>query len=325
MKQLSLLLVILFPAILCSQEKGVQFEHTLNWTDIRKNAKAENKYIFMHCYTSYCGPSRYMSSVVYPTDEAGNYMNDKFISIKLQLDTTGQDNMQVKNWYNDAHEISETYNIHASPTYMIFDPDGNPVHRFTGQVQTTGEFIEKTKNAFDPGSQYFTLLKKYKEGKRDSAFLHKIATAVIAAYDTAWMNTVVNDYLNTQQDLYTSENLGLLDYVTHTSHDNGFRVMLNNPRKTDAILGQGFTDRRIHGIIISEEIVQKYSDKNPDWNVITAAITKKYPDQADQVIAKAKVGYYMNQKDWDHFQFAMVNYMKKYEARTSSNELNDYA
>ena len=185
MTKLLLLFLAFIPTFIYTQEKGVQFEHILNWTEILEKAKAEKKFIFIHCYTSYCGPSRYMSTVIYPTKEAGSFMNDKFISVKLQLDTTDMDDEKVKSWYKASHEIAETYNVKASPTYLIFDVKGKPVHRTTGQVQTVGEFIEKTKKAFDPASQYFVLLREYNEGKKDSAFLRKMAKAVIDAYDQA--------------------------------------------------------------------------------------------------------------------------------------------
>jgi thiol-disulfide isomerase/thioredoxin len=325
MKKLPFLFLAFIPTTIYTQEAGVQFEQTLSWTEIQAKAKAENKYIFLHCYTSYCGPSRYMSTIIYPTKEAGKFMSDKFISIKLQLDTTDKDNAQVKSWYKNSHEIAETYNVRASPTYMIFDPEGKPVHRFTGQVQTTSEFIEKTKDAFDPTRQYFAMLTEYKNGRKDSAFLHKMAIAVIAAYDTTNIKAIVNDFLNTQTNLYTRENLGLLEYVTTTSHDRGFRALLKDPGKVNEILGKGVAERRTYGIIISEEVLQKYNDGEPDWNAVTATIKQKYPSQANEVIAKSKFIYYANRQDWNQFQYAMIDYMKKYEAKVSPGELNDYA
>src|SRR5258705_2904312 len=302
MKKLPLLFLAFIPTIIYTQEKGVQFEQTLSWTEIQEKAKAENKFIFMHCYTSYCGPSKYMSTVIYPTAEAGNFMNDKFISVKLQLDTSAEDNAQVKNWYKNAHEIAETYNIHASPTYLIFDANGNPVHRFIGQTQTTWEFVEKTKNSFNPEKQYYVLLKEYKQARKDSAFLHKIANAALDAYDTANIPVVVNEYLNTQSDLYTPENLRLLEWITQSSRDKGFNIMLDNPERVNAVLGKGVAESRTQGIIISEEILEKYKIQQPDWKVITTTITKKYPAQANEVIAKGKFVYYGNRNDWKNFQ-----------------------
>src|ERR1700712_5787845 len=41
---------------------GMKFEHALNWTEIQAKAKAENKFIIMDCYTTWCGPCTYMTN-----------------------------------------------------------------------------------------------------------------------------------------------------------------------------------------------------------------------------------------------------------------------
>src|SRR5215831_8869495 len=209
MKKL-LLLLLLIPTLIYAQEKGVQFEHNLSWTDIKTKAKAANKFIFMDCFTTWCGPCRYMSSTIFPTEEAGNFMNDKFICVKVQLDTTDNDDAHVKSWYQDGHDIAETYNVRAYPTYLVFDANGNAVHRFVGATQTAAEFVEKAKNSLNPETQYYVLLKQYKEGKKDSAFLHKMANAATDAYDMKNASVIVPEYLNTQTDLYTKDNLMFL-------------------------------------------------------------------------------------------------------------------
>jgi thiol-disulfide isomerase/thioredoxin len=90
-------------------DKGIRFEHDLSWTAIQAKAKAENKYIFMDCFTTWCGPCRFMSTTIFPQEETGNYFNDKFISVAVQLDTTAGDADNVKAWYADGHNIAAKY------------------------------------------------------------------------------------------------------------------------------------------------------------------------------------------------------------------------
>src|SRR5215831_9330297 len=61
-------------------EKGVHFEDNLSWSAIQAKARAENKFIFVDCYTSWCGPCKYMAKNIFPQQEAGDFFNDKFIS-----------------------------------------------------------------------------------------------------------------------------------------------------------------------------------------------------------------------------------------------------
>src|ERR1700744_3606509 len=128
--------LLLLPFLAQAQEKGVHFEDGLSWTAIQAKAKAENKYIFMDCFTTWCGPCKYMSKELFPKEAAGNYFNDKFVSISVQLDTSAKDNDAVKGWYADAHALAEKYNIRAYPTFLVFTPDGHVVHRMVGSSQT---------------------------------------------------------------------------------------------------------------------------------------------------------------------------------------------
>jgi thiol:disulfide interchange protein len=44
--------------------KGIRFEHGLSWAQVKEKAKAENKYIFMDCYATWCGPCKAMDKNV---------------------------------------------------------------------------------------------------------------------------------------------------------------------------------------------------------------------------------------------------------------------
>jgi thiol-disulfide isomerase/thioredoxin len=107
-------LFMLLPFLAQAQtDTGVHFEHNLSWTAIQAKAKAENKYIFIDCFTTWCGPCKYMSTTIFPQKESGDYMNDKFISVKVQLDTTAGDADNIKAWYSDGHDIAVKYGVRA--------------------------------------------------------------------------------------------------------------------------------------------------------------------------------------------------------------------
>ena len=179
-----LFLLLSIPFLLqAQQDPGVHFVGGMSWSAVRAKAKAENKYIFMDCYTTWCGPCKYMSAKVFPQEAAGKYFNDKFISVGVQLDTSKVDNDTVKAWYADAHAIAEQYNIRAYPTFLVFAPDGRPLHRLVGSSTTAEEFIARVEVSFDPAKQYYTLLDQYEKGSRDSAFLRKMANASWSVYD----------------------------------------------------------------------------------------------------------------------------------------------
>lgn len=324
-------LLCLLPVVAVAQDKGVQFQHGLSWQQVQAKAKAEHKYIFMDCYTTWCGPCKYMSAQIFPQDEVGNFMNANYINVEVQLDTTASDNEEVKDWYATGHDIAKDYKVMAYPTFLIFDQNGNLVHRIVGASQTTDEFVAKAKEALDTSKQYYPMLAKYKAGEKDSAFLYNLALAALHAYDDKTGAQAVNDYLATQSDIYTPKTLNLLQAFTQSSKDKGFQVMLQNPEKVDAVLGKGVAENGVNRIIFYEEVVPVLFNRyapiagEPNWNKLKDSIQAKYPAKAEEVLAYAKVLFYLNRQQWNDFGPAVVAYMKSYGDNVSQNDLNEYA
>ena len=47
-----------------------------------EKAKAENKLVFVDCYTSWCGPCKYMLNNVFVLPEVGAFFNEHFVNVK---------------------------------------------------------------------------------------------------------------------------------------------------------------------------------------------------------------------------------------------------
>jgi thioredoxin-related protein len=325
----SLLLIALLPLFALAQQKGIHFEHGSTWAQIQAKAKAENKYIFMDCFTTWCGPCRAMSANIFPLEEVGNYFNSKFISVKVQLDSNSNDNEEVKSWYKDGADIAKQYKVNVYPTYLFFAPDGSIVHRAVGSSDAK-TFLAKAEAATNPDKQYYALLKKYQEGKREPDFLKKTALAAMDAYDMKSAQDVANEYIASQKDLYTKENIDFLNKFTMSSNDKGFQVFLDNPEKVDAVVGKGKAYDKVLGIVLQEEVLAKLTNgrkliDNPDWSAMQTAIAAKYPKQAAEAISQGKVMYYQRKQDWGNFQGVIVAYMKDYGHKVSPAQLNSYA
>lgn len=325
MKRL-LILLMLTPFLGFAQQKGIRFENDLSWAQIKAKAKAENKFIFVDCFTTWCGPCKYMSNTVFPQEVMGNYFNDKFINVQVQMDKTDKDNDYVKSWYEDAASIEKEHQIRAYPTFLYFSPDGKIVHRVVGGGEAE-EFIARSSKALNPETQYYTLLAKYKEGNNTPEDLRKAALAAKDAGDMQNGSTIFNEYLATQSNLYTKTNIELLYSFTSSSKDKGFPIFLNESKKADAVLGEGKAMERVKYIVSNEEIYSKMfaRDATGDWAPVEASMKQKYPKLADELLAQTKAQYYMYKKDWPNFQTQVVAYMKKYGQKASPEELNQFA
>ncbi|MEP6556829.1 MAG: thioredoxin fold domain-containing protein [Ferruginibacter sp.] len=321
------LLAAFIPFVLQAQDKGVHFQHELSWQQVQAKAKAEHKYIFMDCFTTWCGPCKFMTAQIFPQESVGDVLNKDFISIKVQLDTTANDNEQVKSWYKDGHDIAEQYKVRAYPTYLFFDPNGKLVHLAVGSSPAE-DFIAKVKNAMNPETQYYSLMDKYKSGEKDSAFLRKVLLAAQGAYDMDNGREIFQAYLKTQPDLYTKSNLQFIRDFTSSTKDNGFAILYKDAAKVNAVLGAGVAESITQQIIMREEVYNKFpksKDEKPDWTAIDKSLTKNYPALAPEMVAKAKVIWYQHVQDWEHYKTVVVDYMNKYGANASVSELNNYA
>ncbi len=308
-------------------ETGIHFEHGSNWLAIKEKAKKEKKFIFMDAFTTWCGPCRMMAKEVFPKPEVGQFFNAKYLSVKVQLDTTNRDNEEVKKWYADAHTIMTQYHVSVFPTYLFFSPDGKLVHRSVG-ASDAQTFIIKGKDALDPSKQYYTLKASHDKGNRNPAFLNKLTKAAQQAYDLENMRKYCNEYLATQKNLLTPENIKFMKDFTFSSNDKGFQMMLKHPKEMDAVLGQGVSQFTVRAIIMQEDIypvIWGPGNGGFIWNDLEKKVVAKYPSVGAEVVEYAKVFFYQQQGDWDNFAPAVVDYMSKYGHNVTPAELNSFA
>ena len=69
--------------------------------------------VFVDCYTTWCGPCKYMTSNVFPQETVGDYFNPNFICLKIDMEK------------GEGPELVKRYGIRAFPTFLILRPDGS--------------------------------------------------------------------------------------------------------------------------------------------------------------------------------------------------------
>jgi len=120
-KYLALLILVCIPLSMMSQTKGTVFEKG-TFAQALAKAKQENKNVFVDCYTQWCGPCHYMSTDVFPLDSIGNFMNSRFVSIKIDME------------HGEGPVLQKKFGVRAYPTFIIFNGNGDEVGRFLGMA-----------------------------------------------------------------------------------------------------------------------------------------------------------------------------------------------
>lgn len=330
MRTLFFVCMVLLPFLGFAQDEGIHFEKTLSWTEVQEKAKKENKFIFVDCFTTWCGPCQQMAHQVFPLKEMGDFFNDKFINVKIQFDERSNDGDYVKSWRPVAEEFAKKYNVTAYPTFLYFSPEGKLVHRVVGGGAPK-DFIAKSEKALKPETQYYTMLEKFNKDPKTPEAMRKMAIAAQDIHDKENAEQISKDYLAVlkESDYYTKDNLIFFYKFATTSKSKGFKVLLDNPAKVDELLGgEGIAMGKIKQVVAGEEIYSRLYAKGASgaWiPQIDSAVNAKYPAFAEELLLQIKVQNALRNNDWPTFQQNVVTYMKKYGQKADVNTLNEFA
>lgn len=159
----------------------------LSFDEALAAAKAAGKYVFVDCYTSWCGPCKMMAEKVLPQKEVGDYMNDKFVCIKIDMEK------------GEGPELAKRFTVSAYPTFIVFRNDGSLVCRIVGGEPDGKKFIEKVDAAFDANSAA-NLEAEYAAGNRKMDFLLKYTKALLEAGNAEKAKAVGLDIITSLED-----------------------------------------------------------------------------------------------------------------------------
>lgn len=90
-----------------------------DWDTVLKKAKAEDKYIFIDFFTTWCGPCKEMDKTTYMDEKVIEFLSNH-IPVKFDAEK------------GKGEELAEKYRISYYPTQMVLGPDGEEVDRFIG-------------------------------------------------------------------------------------------------------------------------------------------------------------------------------------------------
>ncbi len=274
----------LSPMILHGQSEniGIKFESGLSWKDIQAKAKTENKYIFVDCFATWCGPCKWMSRNVFSQGLVGEFMNRNFVNVVVQMDQTADDVDNIKNWYLDAKMIADSFFVNEYPTYLFFTPDGQLVHRFTGSTENGDAFIVKAVDVLNPYTQYYNLLRHWKEYTNDTSYLFSALTASVKLHSNQGA-IIEKVYIDQLKNPVTKENIQLFGQMMKSSNDRAFSLFLQNLSEIRDLVGDGYAESKLCPIIFKEETQSFFQAKNVPiyWNKIAGCL-RKYPE-LDQI------------------------------------------
>lgn len=361
MKNMISVIILCMPVLILNaqnDEKGVEWSTNLSWDQVKQMAKKENKFIFVDAFATWCGPCKAMDMQVYTNDTVGNYFNEKFVSVKVQMDKATRDNDYVKSWYTDAENIRNQYKVESYPTYIFLSPDGTIVHKDNG-FKKPEDLIAIAKSALTPGKTYndpYTefdkLMSEYKQGTKNYERMPYMVRTALKLQEGELAIQLIKDHLNNyvmkmpKSVRYTKENILMWTSVSLGGKTKVFQFFLKDGKEIDKVMKERGFSQKIVDRTIKEEIVNPFLEnqnkntsvpmtgmivtrkgQNADyaeanWEILEKQIRKQYNSRyTNRNLLAAKIEWYNRLKNYKKYTESALEYLDKYHSLQIEEDL----
>ena len=148
-KIIMLVMALMLPYMLFAQ--GIRFEE-ISFKEAMTKARVAGKYLLVDCYTTWCGPCKMMSEEVFTQAKAGEYFNERFVAVKIDMEK------------GEGTELAKQLKVTSYPTFLVFKSNETLAIRFSGSCSLDA-FIEQVEKGIGQELSYEELGKKYESGK----------------------------------------------------------------------------------------------------------------------------------------------------------------
>ena len=189
LKKSLILCFVLFVSFF-SMASGISFK-SLSLDEALREAKKQNKLVFIDVYATWCGPCKYLTANVFTDDDLGAYMNEHFISLKLDGEK------------GDGLSLMGKHQLNSYPTMLFMNSEGEVLKKIVGAVEA--QAIRSTAEVVrDPeSSPVYKMEQKYKAGDRSQAFLREYL--ILRLEDDMGIEELADEYFSLFPDLSLEE------------------------------------------------------------------------------------------------------------------------
>lgn len=261
------LFVVLLSVVQANAQQGIEFFHG-SFEEALNEAKTQGKLIFVDAYAEWCGPCKKMAATVFKEEAVGNYYNNNFINMKIDMEK------------GEGPVLARKYQVRAYPSFFFIDEKGDIIAQATGGRETE-QFLQLGENALKKHDKSADYAIKYEAGDHSEDLLRKYAYSLMASKKEHLK--IANEYLNTQTDLTSEQNLNAIyDFMTE-SDSRIFDLFIENKAAIIKLKTEEKVMQRIEAACLAT--VQK-------------AATYKYQNLADEAKAKMKKNYAAKAKEF---------------------------
>jgi len=162
---------------------------------------------------------------------------------------------------------------------------------------------------------YSDAVAEYMGGRKDPAFLRKLAMMAGQNNDLAGRSRFSADYIQTLKKPYSDADIAFIETTTKKITDIGFAILVTHSQ----------TDRNAYlkvMNIVFADVIQSYvptPQSNPDWTVVETAV-KPFGSAGEEIYLRAKTIHFYNQQNWEQYTPTAKTYLEKYGKNISDQE-----
>lgn len=299
---------LLFSTMVSGQ--GIEFFHG-TWKEALAEAQKEDKIVFVDSYAKWCGPCKKMAANVFTQDEVGQFFNDNFVNLKLDMEEA------------DGLTFGSQYPVSAYPTLFFLDSQGNILKKVTGGQQADG-LINHGKVAIKSYDKTEPLAKLYEEGKRDYDLMVNYVKELNKVNKPS--AKIANDYMKSNPNI---------------SNDQKASFLMNAVIESDSKLYDQLMEVRSQAIASSSE--EKFTElvMRATMATVEKAVEYDYKELVDEAIvqyekadigdkkkfnAEAHLEYYALSGNYNEWKKLSKSYLKKYAKKNPElyrNQINN--
>ena len=254
-------------------------------------AKTEKKLVFIDFYTSWCGPCKMMMNNVFPMKNVGDYLNAKFVCIKIDAEK------------GEGPELAKRYQVKAYPTFIAITPDEKILMTKVGGAMDGNAFIGSIDRLIDPNKTPERMRQRYESGERTAD--------LISAYAGMKMEEV---YKNRQPDMTKKDEAfkmvqdyfdGLKDQERR-AEENLFIYTTYTESPADAIARYMITNRDKFAPAVQDKIMNRIGElyKMEVLNYLTARVP--FDQQKYNVVKKGVMDLGLNKDEYYTTAFRFI-------------------
>lgn len=280
--------------------QNINFQDNMEFSEILKKAKTENKIIFLDAYASWCGPCKMMEKNVFNKESVQEYYNANFINVRFDMEK------------GEGMDLARIYGVRSYPTFLFIDGDGKIIYKSMG-YQPEKEFLETGKNAKKTTEEIVTKRLQFEKGEKDLSFLKQLFFETYKI-EIDFAKKVAERYFQNKKDKnFSKEEAFMLFNILKSSDSPYYQLFIDNKTEiTKYISEKAYSDfdTSIKLNTLLQEAINKENNEIDDEKYLKNAVNITSEKEANKVLNDFKMNYYFSVKNFDKFAETSLKYFQ---------------